>query len=81
MEVNLSDEPDTLHRKLSVSGVFLMKSMYIDLINTGPIPRSLHIWKIKMLLKIKVFMWFVHKGVILTKDYLPKCSWEGSKWC
>lgn len=43
MDVNLSDEPDTLHWKLSVSGVFSMKSMYINLINTGPIPKSLHI--------------------------------------
>uniref|UniRef100_A0A453J640 Uncharacterized protein n=1 Tax=Aegilops tauschii subsp. strangulata TaxID=200361 RepID=A0A453J640_AEGTS len=35
MEVNLSDVPDTLQWKLSRSGVFSVKSMYTDLINTG----------------------------------------------
>ena len=81
MEVNLSDVPYTLQWKLSRSGVFLVKSMYTDLINTGTIPRTVHIWKVKVPLKIKVFMWFVHKGVILTKDNLAKRKWEGSKRC
>ena len=64
-----------------MSGVFSVKSMYSDFINTGPISRSIHIPKIKVPLKIKVFMWFVHKGVILTKDNLAKHSWEESKRC
>ena len=81
MEVNLSDVLDTLQWKLSRSGVFSVKSMYTDLINTGTIPRTVHIWKVKVPLKIKVFMWFVHKGVILTKDNLAKRNWEGSKRC
>uniref|UniRef100_A0A452XPE3 Reverse transcriptase zinc-binding domain-containing protein n=1 Tax=Aegilops tauschii subsp. strangulata TaxID=200361 RepID=A0A452XPE3_AEGTS len=29
-------------------------------------------------LRIKVFMWFVHKQVILTKDNLAKRNWVGS---
>ena len=73
--------PDTLQWKLSSSGVFSVKSMYMDLINTGTIPRTVHIWKVKVALKIKVFMWFVHKGVILTKDNFFKRKWEGSKRC
>jgi len=81
MEVNLSDVPDTLQWKLSRSRVFSVKSMYTDLINTGTIPRTVHIWKVKVPLKIKVFIWFVHKGVILTKDNLVKRKWEGSKRC
>lgn len=81
MQVNLTAETDSIRWKLSVSGAFSVKSMYTDLINTGPIPRSIHIWKIKVPLKIKVFMWFVHKGVILTKDNLAKRNWTGSKRC
>ena len=61
--------------------MFWVKSMYLDLINSGTIPRSMHIWKVKMLLKIKVFMWFVHKQVILTKDNLAKRNWTGSRRC
>lgn len=34
-----------------------------------------------MPLKIKISMWFVHKGVFLTKENLAKRSWHGSKQC
>jgi hypothetical protein len=58
-----------------------VKSMYLDLIDTGPLSRSLHFWKIKVPLRIKIFMWFVHKGVILTKDNLTKRNWVGNSRC
>uniref|UniRef100_A0A453PKF1 Reverse transcriptase zinc-binding domain-containing protein n=1 Tax=Aegilops tauschii subsp. strangulata TaxID=200361 RepID=A0A453PKF1_AEGTS len=69
---------DSIHWKLACSGVFTVKSFYMDLINSGPIPRSIHIWKVKVPLRIKIFMWFVHKQVILTKDNLLKRRWVGS---
>ena len=78
MDVHLSQQPDQLRWKLTQNGVFLVKSMYVDIINSRIIPRSLHIWKVKVPLKIKVFMWFVHKQVILTKDNLAKRNWTGS---
>lgn len=68
MYVHLSQQPDQLHLKLTKNGEFSVKSMYLDIINTGPISCSKHIWKVKVPLKIKVFMWFVHKQVILTKE-------------
>ena len=55
--------------------------MYIDVINSTVIPSSKHVWKVKVLLKIKEFMWFVHKQVILTKDNLVKRNWTGSTRC
>uniref|UniRef100_A0A453N948 Reverse transcriptase zinc-binding domain-containing protein n=1 Tax=Aegilops tauschii subsp. strangulata TaxID=200361 RepID=A0A453N948_AEGTS len=55
--------------------------MYLDVINSSSIPRSKHVWKVKVPLKIKVFMWFVHKQVILTKDNLAKRNWTGSTRC
>ena len=39
------------------------------------------IWKIKVSLCIKIFMWFVHKEVILTKDNLMKINWVGNPRC
>uniref|UniRef100_A0A453I9I9 Reverse transcriptase zinc-binding domain-containing protein n=1 Tax=Aegilops tauschii subsp. strangulata TaxID=200361 RepID=A0A453I9I9_AEGTS len=33
------------------------------------------------MLWIKVFVWFVHKQVILTKDNLAKRNWTGSRRC
>jgi hypothetical protein len=38
-----------------------------------------YIWKMKVLLKIKIFMWFLHQKVILTKDNLAKRNWTGCK--
>ena len=72
MDVQLSQQPDEIRWKLAKNGEFLVKSMYLDIINAGVIPSSKHVWKVKVPLKIKVFMWFVHKQVILTKDNLAK---------
>jgi hypothetical protein len=35
----------------------------------------------KLPLKIKIFMWFFHKKVILTKDNLIKRNWNGNTSC
>uniref|UniRef100_A0A453PMB0 Reverse transcriptase zinc-binding domain-containing protein n=1 Tax=Aegilops tauschii subsp. strangulata TaxID=200361 RepID=A0A453PMB0_AEGTS len=58
MDVYLSQQTDQLHWKLTQTGVFSVKSMYLDIINSGTIPRSMHISKVKVPLRIKVFMWF-----------------------
>jgi hypothetical protein len=47
-----------------------MKSTYLDLIGSGPIPKSIHISKTKV--PLRKIMWFVHKKVIVTKDKLAK---------
>jgi hypothetical protein len=39
------------------------------------------IWRMKIPLKIKIFIWYVKKGVILTKDNLVRRNWKGSKTC
>uniref|UniRef100_A0A8I7B4Q7 Reverse transcriptase zinc-binding domain-containing protein n=1 Tax=Hordeum vulgare subsp. vulgare TaxID=112509 RepID=A0A8I7B4Q7_HORVV len=81
MQIQLSNQTDTIRWTLPSNGVFLVKSMYTDLINNALISRSLHIWKIKVPLRIKVFMWFIHKGVVLTKDNLKKRRWRGRVNC
>lgn len=81
MDVQLFDQEDSIHWKLARNGSFSVKSMYMDLINSDRLSRSLHIWKIKVPLRIKIFMWFVQKGVVLTKDNLLKWSWIGRSTC
>lgn len=81
MEITFTNEPDTFLWRSSSSGLFSVKSMYVDFINVGPVSRSKHIWKTKVPLKIKIFMWFVHRAVILTKDNLAKQRWQGSEQC
>src|SRR6187551_2332550 len=35
----------------------------------------------KVPLKIKIFMWYLKRGVTLTKDNLARRNWNGSKLC
>ena len=53
----------------------------MDVINSNSIPTSKNVWDVKVPLKIKVFMWFVHKQVILTKDNLIKHNWTWPTRC
>jgi hypothetical protein len=40
-----------------------------------------YIWSLKVPLKICIFMWFLNKKVLLTKDNLAKRNWTGTKKC
>ena len=56
--------------------------MYDRLCNLDVVPEKVSIWKTKVPLKIKVFLWFIHQGVTLTKDNLAIKKWKGSlKYC
>jgi hypothetical protein len=65
---------------LQASGVYTVKSMYAVLINNG-VRVSQDIWQTKLPMKIKIFMWYLKKGVTLTKDNLAKRNWFGDKNC
>ena len=39
------------------------------------------IWKLNTPLKILIFMWYLRRGVVLTKDNLTRLNWQGSKKC
>ena len=39
------------------------------------------IWKSKIPLKVKILMWYLQRGVVLTKDNLARRNWQGSKKC
>jgi hypothetical protein len=79
--IELNDTEDIFKWKLTASGVFTVKSMYLDLLDGHTIFLKKYIWKIKVPLKIRIFMWFVFKKVILTKDNLVKRNWHGCTKC
>ena len=81
MNVNLSNSQDVFVWNLTSSGVFTVKSMYLDLLNDQPQYLRKYIWKMKVPLKIKIFMWLLNREVILTKDNLAKRNWNGSQRC
>ncbi|WVZ79237.1 hypothetical protein U9M48_026841 [Paspalum notatum var. saurae] len=73
----LSQEDDTFHWSLTQSGQFSMKSHYQALIKNEVPNLNKRLWKLKAPLKIKVFLWYLRIGVILTKDNLANRNWHG----
>jgi hypothetical protein len=55
--------------------------MYGALLNNPQVFYNKALWKLKVPLKIKIFMWYLIKGVVLTKDNLAKRNWHGNKKC
>jgi hypothetical protein len=62
------DEPNKFSWSLTSSG----KSMYTDFMNDHTRYLHKYLWKLKVPLKIKTFMWFLNRKVLLTKDNLIK---------
>jgi hypothetical protein len=79
MGVELSNDLDKFIWKLTESGVFMVKSMYIDLMQGHTIFYANT--KLKIPLKIKIFTWFLNNKVLLTKDNLVKLNWKGCQKC
>ena len=59
----------------------MVKSHYLELINQNTPNLNKRIWKLKAPLKIKIFLWYLRRGVILTKDNLAKRNWQGNQQC
>jgi hypothetical protein len=59
------------------NGIFSVQSMYKDP-KGGVISINKPLWKLKLPLKVKFFPWFLHRGVILTKDNLARQNWHYS---
>jgi hypothetical protein len=68
MHVQLSEENDSFIWSLTTSSSFTIKSKYLDLLDDGTKYLQKYVCKIKVPLKIKIFMWFLHERVISTKD-------------
>lgn len=79
--VQLVDGPDYFKWSLTRSGNFSVRSMYLHLIDAQPPFNHKGIWKIRVPLKIKIFLWFLKRRVVLTKDNLARKNWKGSQKC
>jgi hypothetical protein len=58
------------------SGVFLVASMYNALIHPDIL---VHNNWVKISLKMKMFAWYLRRGMIITKDNHAKRNWQGSQ--
>ncbi|WVZ58599.1 hypothetical protein U9M48_008856 [Paspalum notatum var. saurae] len=77
----LTQEDDAFYWNLTQSGQFSVKSHYQALIKNEVPNLNKRLWKLKAPLKIKVLLWYIRRGVILTKDNLAKRNWHGDKFC
>jgi hypothetical protein len=60
---------------------FSVKTMYAHLCGADIEKPNKKMWKAKIPLKIKIFMWLMQHDAILTKDNLIKRKWQGDKSC
>jgi hypothetical protein len=79
--VRLSNHRDKLICKVNKTGIFSVSSIYTMIMYENVVPRKDLIWKLRIPLKNKIFLWYLKKGVILTKDNLAKRNWKGSTKC
>jgi hypothetical protein len=77
----LSDGRDRCTWLLEKSGNFSMKSMYIALKTKNSVCEFKYCWKVRIPLRVKVFIWLVFKKSILTRDNLLKRGWEVNDKC
>jgi hypothetical protein len=73
-----SSVADGVSWSLNINGRFSTKSMYQYLERSLAGSHNKWIWKAKLPLKIKVFMWQLFQIAILTRDNLKKRKWPGS---
>ena len=55
--------------------------VYVSTIKQGVLPKKTPLWKLRVPLKIKIFLWYLIKGATLTKDNLAKRIWQGDIRC
>jgi hypothetical protein len=78
---NLTTNRDSFRWDLTANGLFYVQSLYQEILNNGTVRDNKDLWKLKIPLKIKVFMWYLKRGVTLTKDNLAKRNWPGNQTC
>ncbi|WVZ49681.1 LOW QUALITY PROTEIN: hypothetical protein U9M48_001018, partial [Paspalum notatum var. saurae] len=77
IHVKVEEDTDIFMWGLHKTGSFTVRSMYRALISND-INMCQEIWRLKIPLKIKIFLWFLKKEVLLTKDNLVRRNWRGS---
>jgi hypothetical protein len=75
---NLNTNRDSFRWDLTANGLFTIQSLYQAILDNGVARDNKDFWKLKIPLKIKVFMWYLKRGVTLTKDNLARRNWPGN---
>jgi hypothetical protein len=80
--VKLNGMKDRAIWVLEKSGVYSVKSMYRSLTHRGVINKRMReLWKSKLPMRIKTFMWLVCQGRIQSGKMLKRMNWKGDASC
>ena len=74
---NFENSSDVISWSWGKGGKFTTKSVYDHLSSEDVGPNFKHLWKAKIPYKIKIFLWLLENGAVLTKDNLIKRNWVG----
>nr|ABF96840.1 retrotransposon protein, putative, LINE subclass [Oryza sativa Japonica Group] len=77
ISIKLTEQNGTFLWEIQKNGRFSVNSMYKAIMYREVVPKKDMIWKLRIPLKIKIFLWYLKNGVILTKDNLAKRKWKG----
>jgi hypothetical protein len=72
IHVRLNEWDDVFIWNLHQNGQYTVRSLYLALINNGVAHMNKQIWRLKVHLKIKIFMWYMRKEMVLTKYNLAR---------
>ncbi|WVZ60787.1 LOW QUALITY PROTEIN: hypothetical protein U9M48_010767 [Paspalum notatum var. saurae] len=79
--INGQNGGDTIIWRWGQRKQFSVKSLYNALSLGVQGPELKHVWRSKIPPKIKIFLWLLQNGVLLTKDNLVKRKWVGNPLC
>ena len=77
----VNSEKDSPRWRWENTGLFSVKSNYKNLCSNEYGTHYNLIWKAKLPLKIKIWLWLIEHNAILTKDNLAKKNWTGNMQC
>lgn len=75
-KVALSDSSNKPKWRWEKTGIFSVRSIYKQLHKNLPDHPHKFMWKSRIPLKVKNFMWLTWRNTILTKDNLSQRSWQ-----
>ena len=80
--MQLSEEKDDIVWGLEKRGIYSVRSLYRQLKFGGVISRRMkEVWRAKLPLKVKVFVWQMFHDRLQTAVQLKKRNWPGSELC
>lgn len=79
--VTLNENKDKFLWQLRKNGSFSTQTLNRESMKSVRTGGKDPFWKAKLPLKIKIFLWYLKRGVLLTKDNLLKRGWNGEDSC